>query len=271
MKKHFTKLGVGLLLVLFIGIISFSSCKKKKKAPVIPPESSFVLQSFDGDTTTKAAPGIWHQNWGLAAANVFVWTLVTNVAMVVPVAAYRAALDQEPKLVSDNKWVWEYSVGVGFKVYTAQLYGETFDDEIVWEMYISLQNDFQDFLWYSGTQNIEGTVGKWIINENPNAPSELLRIDWTKDTDAESGTLKYTNIKPEGAENGGYIYYGNNQEGEFDSFFDIYNKGQDNLIEIDLNSTYKNGRIKNSKFYLDDLWHCWDSNLIDVNCNEPTL
>ena len=270
MKKYFTKLGIGLIIVLFIGAFSFTSCNNKKNAPAIPPENSFVLQSFDGDTTSKVAPGIWHQNWGLAASNVFVWTTITTVVMAVPVAAYKTALSQEAHHVSGDKWVWEYSVGLGFKVYTARLYGETFEDKVVWEMYISLQNDFKDFLWFSGTQNIEGTAGQWIIYESPTKNNELLQIDWTKNVDDETGTLKYTNIKPEGAENGGYIYYGNDQEGEYNAFFDIYNKGQDNLIEIDINTTHNNGRIKHFNYYLDNLWHCWNSSLIDEVCDVPT-
>lgn len=261
-----------MLVVLLIGIFSLSSCKKGE-APPIPPESTFVLQGINGDTSAKAAPGILYQNFGQAAGLVGVWTLISTVAMAIPVTAYNAAMKQTAHHISGDRWVWEYtfSYGIGLNTsYTFQLYSETLKDKITWEMYISKTGDYDKFLWYTGTSNLEGTAGQWIIYRSPTENHELLQIDWTRNTDDATGSLKYTNIEPESTENGGYIYYGNDQAGEYDAFFDIFNKGTDNLIEIDLNTTYHNGRIKNEKFYFDNLWHCWNTQLLDDYCSNPT-
>ena len=60
---------------------------------------------------------------------------------------------------------------------------------------------------------------------------------------ASTGDIKYTNIIPGGAENGGYIYYGT-QTGDMTRFYDIFNKGQDNLTEIEWNHTDYHGHVK---------------------------
>lgn len=261
MKKLTQKLGLGFLILIILGSMSLTSCKKAK-APVIPPASSFVLSGMDStDNSEKVL-----FNFGVAAFNVGLWTAITQVAMAVPVAAYKKALEYDAKKVDDNKWLWEYSVGFGFNVYTARLYGTYTDNGVLWEMYLSLQDEYEDFLWYSGTQNEEGTAGQWIVYESPTQNRTLLQIDWTRNITDNTGTLKYTNIVPEGDQNGGYIYYGNDQETPYDAFFDIYNKGQDHLIEIEFNTTTLVGRIKYPYWFHDEIWHCWNENLMDDFC-----
>ncbi|MBN2894253.1 MAG: hypothetical protein JXL97_20445 [Bacteroidales bacterium] len=269
MKRNLKKIGFGIMLAVFIASsFSLSSCKKKV-APVLPPEGAFVMADLSEDGS-KSLPEVGSENFLLATGNVFVWTVITTVAMVVPVTAYTSALQQEPHHVSGNKWVWEYQFGIGFKIYTVQLFGETVDNEVNWELHVSLTGEIDDFVWYTGTHNLEGSAGQWIIYKSPSENHEFIQIDWTRNSDDETGTIKYTNIEAGNAENGGYIYYGNDQAGEFNTFFDIFNKGENNLIEIDYNSTYHNGRIKNEKYYLDDLWHCWNENYIDDYCDTPT-
>ena len=79
-----------------------------------------------------------------------------------------------------------------------------------------------------------------------------------------NGDIKYTNIEPGGAENGGYIFYGKTTDTTYDAYYHIYNKGQDNLTEIEWNLTSKAGRIKDEKHYSDTDWHYWDENLDDI-------
>ena len=66
-------------------------------------------------------------------------------------------------------------------------------------------------------------------------------------------------------ENGGYIFYGTTLN-EFDRFYDIYNKGQDNLTEIEWSSVNKNGHVRDPLHFGHENWNCWDVNLMDVVC-----
>ncbi|MEK6617052.1 MAG: hypothetical protein AABZ32_13275, partial [Bacteroidota bacterium] len=93
----------------------------------------------------------------------------------------------------------------------------------------------------------------------------LLQIDWTKNA---TGTcdIRYTNVIPGGAENGGYINYGIVSDPKYDAFYDIYNKGQNNLTNIKWNRSSKAGRVKDQKKFGDALWHCWNTSLVNDTC-----
>ncbi len=265
MKKTNVKISVILIVVIFIGAtFSLTSCKKKV-APVLPPQGTFVLEEMSDNSKTMETDLV-NSNAPHAFFNVAVWTTITSVAMLVPVTAYKHALKQEPTHVSGDKWVWEYQIDVGFKKYTVQLYGETKNDVVEWELHTSLSGEFEDFVWFTGTQNVEGSAGQWIVNKSHIHNTPFIQIDWTYDNVKERGTLKYTNIE-EGYENkGAYIYYGNNQNGAYDAFYDIFDKKDNNLIEIDYNTVSHIGRVKNFDFYEDDLWHCWNEKFKDIVC-----
>ena len=268
MKKLTSKISLFLLILVSFSLVFMSSCKKKTP-PELPPESAFVLQDMEGDTSKSLSKS--YTNWFYAASDVIIWTTIIKVGLAVPVASYVEALKQEPRHVSGDKWLWEYSVDVAFATYNVKLYGEfNADKGVNWELYVSKNNDFQDFLWFTGSQNAEGTSGQWILYKSPDENHQLLQIDWTRNIDDNTGTLKYTNIEPDGAENGGYIYYGDDQSGDYNAFYDIYNKGKDNLTEIDYNTQFHNGRIKDYNVFKDSLWHCWDENYLDVDCEVPT-
>ncbi len=267
MIKSSTKLTILIILAVFVSGIFFTSCKKKTP-PSLPPESAFIMSDMDSSQQKTYSDGIG--NWLYASTNVAVWTSLIKVGLAVPTAAYVEALKHEPTHVSGDKWLWKYDVNVGFATYHVKLYG-TFNSEkgVDWQMEVSKEGGFQDFVWFTGTQNAEGTSGQWILYKSPDENHELLQIDWTRNNDNNTGSLKYTNIEPDGAENGGYIYYGNDQGGDYDAYYDIYNKGKDNLTEIDYNTTYHNGRVKDPQFFGDSLWHCWDENFFNVDCNVP--
>ncbi len=255
-----------LLIVIFS--LSFNSCKKDKEiAPDLPPRSSF-LADFSDFTSSKMKIDTTSVNWNHASGNVIVWNLIITVGLVIPVTSYiEAVSNHEAVYQSDNTWLWEYPFGSGGNTYKAKLFGTIVTDSVNWEMYISKSGDFEDFLWYSGSSGLDRMGGNWILYNQPTIPTELLRIDWKRITE-ETGYIRYMNIEPNGIENGGYILYGNDADTELDSYYDIYNKGLDNLIEIEWNSTDISGRVKDSDKFGDENWHCWDIDKKDVNCPE---
>lgn len=257
-----------LLVALVLTVSWLSSCKKQ--APALPPESTFVLPKMDTDTSTKSSE-IAYTNIFWASSNVSVWTTIIEVGLLIPKTAFVAALTKDPQHVSGDQWVWEYQITALLHAYTVQLYGSFVGtDSIKWEMHISQVGGFQDFTWFYGMQDKEGTAGYWILYKSPTEDHELLRIDWTKDLTDSLGSLKYTNIEPESTENGGYISYGNNQDGTYNCYYDIFNKGQNNLTEIDYNTTTHVGRIMSPAIYLDSIWHCWNERFVDDFCPNLT-
>jgi len=263
-RNSFVKTGFILVAV----IITFSGCKKDDEpAPQIPPESTFVMDfsafSNPDDTLANREMATYH-NWGYSYANVVIWSTIIKVGLAVPVASFLESFNHEAVYhPAQNNWTWSYNVWVNLAVYEAELTGYLQSDSVVWEMRISRSNGYSDFLWYHGKSAIGQSGGFWILMDNPDNPHDLLRIDWNN----ANGTadLKYTNIVPGGPENGGYIFYGTSLTG-FDRFYDIYNKGADNLTEIEWNSVNFDGRVKDPNHYGNSDWHCWDVTLSDIVC-----
>lgn len=206
------------------------------------------------------------QNWSYAGLNVLVWNTILTVGLAVPVASFVAAVGQTPVKHTNNDWVWSYNFHVNQVLHLAELHGRVEGDEVVWGMYISKQDAYEDFLWYSGVSKMDGTEGSWTIYKDPDDPSPLIRIDWHRNPDEGTWDIRYTNIIPEDAENGGYIFHGVANDLTYDAFYDIYNKGLDNHTNIEWHRTTKAGRVLDENHFGDTDWHCWDGQLNDTQC-----
>lgn len=276
MKKPIT-----IYALLLSSSLLLSGCSEEEAAALNPPElppKASLLMDFDAFPTPQDTPAMAMINHGAqasicdasyysyAACNVTVWNILITVGLAIPVASFAESFNHTPVLQSDGTWIWSYNVNIGNTSYTASLHGKIVDANVNWNMYISKTGEYTDFNWYSGTSHLSGSYGSWILMNTPNNPTPLLQIDWNYDKTTDTGDLKYTNIVPEGTENGGYIYYGSNNNAlDYDAFYDIYNKGADDLIEIEWQRSMFNGRVKNLNHFGNDDWHYWDSNLQDID------
>jgi hypothetical protein len=258
MKKIVSKF---LLIILAVSGITISGCEKDKvnEAPELPLESAFVIDFSDFQTGKKST--LTSENWTVAAVTAGVWNAVLTVTLAVPVASYIAALQQEPIRVDNDSWKWSYSVTVESVVYTANLYADVSGADVTWKMYVSQKGGFSNFLWFKGTCDILRTHGDWTLYLGPLTNAEFLKIDWTHNWENNTGDIKYTNILSGSEGNGSYIYYGITTDFPFNVFYDIYDKGEDKLVKINYSTETKEGSI----FY-NELWHCWNSNLEDIDC-----
>lgn len=267
MKK--TNIFKSMLILSFSILLINSGCKKDKEpAPEIPPASTFEMSFSDFNNSTKAVMDSTTQaNWTFAATNVAVWNVIIAVNLAIPVAAFRESFNHQGEYQNDGSWTWTYTYPVVGVNYTAKLNAKKDGDYINWNMYISKQGAYTDFLWYTGRSKIGNTEGTWTLYQNPTTPNEYVDIVWHRNATAGTSDIKYTNVIPGGAENGGYITYGIDPAQSFDAFYDIYNKGADNLTNITWNRTNKNGKVKDPNHFGDSEWHCWDVNLNDTTCN----
>ncbi|MCK4664813.1 MAG: hypothetical protein KAT68_18220 [Bacteroidales bacterium] len=269
MKSKLLKFLSFLFAVTFILILVFTACNKEEKedngkAPEIPPESAFVIDFSNFSGQQKSTDEILTtQNYSFAAFNVAIWNAIITIGLAVPVASYVEAFNHEAEYQGNTTWKWTYNFQ---SVYTAELYGTIEKDSVVWTMYISKSNEFDKFLWYSGTCDIAATGGYWVLNKSPEENHKLLKIEWTRNKTNQTGTIKYTNVEPGGSENGGYIYYGFTDGTPYNAFYDIYNKGLDRLIEIEWNRDDHSGRVKAEFHFGDTDWHCWDIDYQDIDC-----
>ena len=295
--KFFNHKLVSSLLVITVLALLVTGCGKSsttsKTPPQIPPQETFLIpfdaftgnsslgsaisdqesqREFVGLASSDSMQAIIQQavlgdstNWLHAAWNVGLWSVVVVVGLAVPVAAFKASFLNTPVQQADGSWVWSYTVNV-FGTYNAKLHGTYTDNGVRWEMNISKQGEYTDFLWYYGESDLSATEGYWILKENPQNPNDLLRIDWQRDISDGTYAIKYTDIKPGAAENGGYISVQYTKQTPYNHIWDIYNKGQDNHTYIDWNNQTQAGQVKDYNIYFDNNWHCWDTSHMNIAC-----
>jgi hypothetical protein len=268
MKTLKSRTLVHLLLVLTIVILTVGGCNDVSDAPTIPPEETFVIsfEGFEGGSSLTTLAAGNQSNWTYAAGVVGGWSLIIGFGLTVPVAAFRASFHNIPLHQNDGSWLWSYSVNIGGSIYTAELVAQFITEGVRWEMRITKEGDYEGFLWYYGECDLPATAGFWILKQSPAVPTDLVRIDWSRNISAGTHAVKYTNIVPDGPENGGYIDTQYTKGTPYDHIWDIYNKGEDNHTYIEWSSATSEGRVKDSNKFGDDDWHCWDSNRLNVTC-----
>lgn len=272
MKIH--KVSVCFFAILAIaGIIMFNGCEKDRegKCPELPPLKSFFIDFSDfgnsSDTliTKKTLPCFY--NWTIAFGNVAFWNSVITIGMTVPVAAYSGALAHAPVYQGDNQWEWKYNVTVNNIIYFAKLRAwQLSNEQFAVEMYISQVNPggFTDFKWFEGVVRYDHTQASWTLYESPLTPEKFLSIEWNYNCENNLGDITYTIIKASSPEKNSYISYVVDYSNNFNSSYTI--SLSSDFTEIEWNVQTKNGRVKSTKWFNDNSWHCWNQYLQNDDC-----
>ncbi len=262
---------LSILLILSVTTLSlFVSCSSNKEDPGDPPNvpdvstmvmdfSDFVDEDNGSNRTSNGA------NWGVAALKVSVWNLLIGVTFAVPVASFRVTSSTTPEYDDDQGvWMWTAEHDYIGRTYSATLTGKQEGEVIQWEMYVSQENGYQDFLWYTGTSQADRSGGSWTLYQGPNSPNALLEIEWER-TDEEIGQIRYSNVSG-GAADGSYIEYGRLDTDDLDTYYTINNVETGNMVEIQWDQDTNSGQIKDPGFFGDEDFHCWDENFEDADC-----
>lgn len=238
--------------------------------PEIPPLNSLFVDFSDFTSNplqVAAVPSAEAAgpNWGRAAVVVGVWNVALTVTLAVPVAAFVVSFTQQPE-GSEGAWVWSYDFMALGVQHHARLEASPVPTGIRWEMYITKDGEFTDFLWFSGESNLQGTSGTWSLNMNPSEATSFIDIEWNQTAGRETFDTRFTNVITGAPENGSYIFHGVTEDPVYDAFYQVYGVVNDNLTEIEWNRTTKEGRTRDPLYFGDSDWHCWNSALNDVAC-----
>ncbi len=272
-----------LMLTLMISV--FQSCVKEpiepiveEVAPELPPEQSFIMP-FDGfedaDTSglhrinTDSRTLTSFRNWFYSATNVVVWNVAITLQVWLPTASFVESFNHQPDFMGNKTWLWAYEfTGQDGKVYKAKLQGKVLDsEEVAWEMKMSKAGAFTDVIWYTGITAKDNSYATWTLNHQPNNPEALIGIDYTRDDVNNIESIRYTNVRPNNPDNGDYIEFKNlNNGGDYNKSYDVFQVKKDNLLEIRWNNPEQDGRVKDPSHFNDEEWHCWDVDLMDVDC-----
>ena len=265
---------LSLILISVFSVTFFAGCKKDKgEPPVLPPAGSMAIDFSNFSATKKSLEvlppvnGTTNSNWQYSALVVGYWSIILNTTLAIPVAAFEAAINQTPVYVSSKNWQWSFSVTFLNTTYKARLTGLIRSSDVLWNMYISKDgtDSYKDFLWFTGTSQLDGSHGQWILNQSPTVNDPILQIDWTK-TATAIGSVKYTYIKNDSFLNSS-IEYGLTSS-DLNAYFNIhyFNGVKYSDVNIEWNTTTHNGHVKSVDYLGDSNWYCWDSNKINITC-----
>lgn len=265
------------LLLVFAGGL-FQSCKKDKgDPPVLPPPESMFIDFSNFESGKKSADmisipkGTETSSWELAAGAAFVWNTIIYVTLAVPVKAFQLAEDYSPSYIDNNTWQWSYNATVLNVTYDARLTGQIRNGDVKWEMYISREGTggFNEFLWFNGTSELDGTAGQWTLNQGPQNQVPILQIDWTK-TGNSTASIKFTYVKTGDNFKDSYIEYGLTTN-VLNAYYKIhyYNSTLLQFFDLDVewSTTQNNGRVKCPAHFGNSDWYCWDGNYLNVDCS----
>jgi hypothetical protein len=271
-----------IFIVLLITVFTaglFTSCKKDKgNPPTLPAAESMAIDFSNFVTGTKSAEidlskGVNEINWTYSALMASYWKAVINGALAVPVAAFKLTVDQTPTYLSTKTWQWSVTVTVSSVSYTARLTGEIRSTDVLWNMYISKTGtgSFTDFLWFTGTSQLDGKGGQWVLNYSSTFNEPVLQIDWTGDG-TNVTNVKYTYIRTLNDSRvadtfkNSYIEYGSITDTPYNGFYTIhfYYLTEFYDANVEWSSTGVVGKVKCLKFFGDSNWHSWDASHVDT-------
>ncbi len=249
----------------FILLTLTTSCTKENNeiTPVVPPIETMVME-FDDSLTGGKTSFSSNENHNLAALQIGVWNIILTVNLAVPVLAFSAITNETPNF-QEGTWIWDKDFNIGVIGHNARLEGTVVGNSVQWEMYVSKDNTYSNFLWFTGTSALDGQSGQWLLNFNPNNSQPILQIDWEKETGGTT-QIRYTNINANDSNTGDYIEYGIDESEGLNAFYSIYRAQEGFMIDIEWNLSSKEGRIRNPNYFADNEWYCWSSSFQNVDC-----
>jgi len=267
--------------VLMAGLLT--SCKKKKgDPPALPIEESMIIDFSNFEIGKKSVDlfysdkGVENSNWEFAATVAGYWRAILTSTLIVPVSAFKLAVDQTPEWIEEDTWEWNYSASVFSVTYKARLVGQIRASDVLWTMYVTREGNggYPEFVWFEGTSALDGNSGQWTLNHSYTYQESVLQIDWTSSGNSV-GTVKYTYVRTlnDNREtdtfNGSYIEYGKTSN-TLDAYYSIHYYSKDYLtfwdVDVEWSTVSYNGRVQCSPRFVDSDWHCWNSQLVNVTC-----
>ena len=258
---------MALLSGYLIGCSQEDEPQAMQEAPMVPSAATLDMKIYtfseeDASNSRTMAEGKWnafHAGWGFN-----IWAIIVKAQVAVPAAALHEAFKQTPLLTEDDRWLWTYDVEVIGNNYQVELYAKNQGNQQAgWEMYLSKEGGFQDYLWITGTSDRGSKQGQWIVNKEA---AELMRVDWKKGSSDTLTELTYTHLEAGSEHEGSYVKYQTLSEGDYNVAYSVYLSNEANTLKVNYHTETQVGRVSDEKRFKDEAWHCWNSDFEDVSC-----
>ncbi|MCV9386218.1 hypothetical protein [Reichenbachiella ulvae] len=263
-----------LIAWVLIPLVMLSACSEEGDGdlqgaePVLPPTSSMAPEfgSFSSSSESGRQAAVI-SNWGYAAVNVAVYSSILYQHLVVPVTAFKATVGTQAQFdVESGLWIWERSFNVPNKgEYQVKLTASVDGTDVSWIGYISLGSTIEEFVWFDGASQLDGSAGSWTLYESPENPSAWLSSEWSRIDDSEQANVTFT-VEKEGDNLGSSVSYSVDLNADLDRSVMITDVSASNEIYVDWNHEAGYGQVKSHAYFQDELYHCWDAQLMDATC-----
>jgi hypothetical protein len=268
-------------MLTLLSFLVISSCQKELSPgdpPKLPPSEAFHMNfiSFpnpDDSISLKLNSESFENtstyiNWEHAYHTISEWNAIANFPIALTTACYLEALKVEPLYLGSNSFGWSCNFIYQDAFYSARLVANWVANlEFKLEMYIAKPGlyGYNRFKWLEGTIRHDWSHGILTIYESPSNPLRILRIEWNKNLENNTGDIKYTNLKQGPIPSGSFIQFKSNSEAYFDANYTVSRSG--NKIEIEWNRSNNAGRISDPlKYNGTGAWQCWTEFLQDTVC-----
>lgn len=272
---------VSFFITTTILISLLTSCKKDYgDPPALPSAESMTIDFSNFEPGKKSdlpdyyAKGTETSSWEFAAGVALIWRAIIYTTLAVPVKTFQLAVNSDPEYINDKTWEWSYDATLTIDqisvTYKARLTGQIRSSDVLWKMYISKEGAgaFSEFVWFEGTSALDGSSGRWILNESFQNQVPVLQIDWTKSGNSVK-TIKYTYIKTGNPFKDSYIEYGLTTNA-LNAYYTIHFYNPPYLqfydLKVEWSTTGHNGRIQCEDHFGNTDWYCWDSNYHNISC-----
>ena len=249
------------ICILFCFIIFANSCiPKEKVAPSMPTNESLTFDfSYFNQNIEE------DNNFSFVSEKVLEWrsfledTISIHKAIIENSAQYSFSHQKE------NTWLSAFSFNLNDVNYSAKYFGIADSDTVLYKGFVSFDT-ISDLLLLDGEAHSNAKVGSWVVNEGVAEDYEfkgvkVLSVSWNF---LENKHIKFT-INQAGSENLDYISYIDSVNGEYNTYLDIYSKGNENHTFVQWNKTTKQGRVKDMLRFDNENWHYWNSDFQDVS------
>ncbi len=256
------------ILTIVFFLFTFS-CKTKEKIPPNKPNEEIINFDFSFFETNSQD----NSNYDFAASEILEWKSLLTDSLSFHKKILEETQAYKFEFQKDNIWLIDFNFYFNDKNYDAKLMGIVSQDSVMYKgflSYIKELDTISDMLFITG-KVYDNKTEEWKFNKPERIddiikPVHFLTINAAKDT-LNIPFVKFTNNQS-GENNLNYILKKEVINSTYKLLVDVFNKGSDNNTIIKWHQTNKIGRVKDPIHFGNENWHCWDENLIDVNCED---
>ncbi|MBN2664260.1 MAG: hypothetical protein JXR68_11475 [Bacteroidales bacterium] len=258
------------LLLLFVTLFFLSGCLKfnhddVSKVPTTPSNNTFKLE-IKGLTDINIASQHSISNWYRAYSSVLYWKYLISSNISLQYNLLDSANKYQVEYFADNTWIRKNSLIYDSSNFEVFLYSTIeADSSILWEMFLS-ENQNNTYLVLQGYTSKNKKQGNWYFYKYVFKPISVLKVDWLY-TDT-SLRIIYSNIYEISDKFGSNLlveYLSDpSKNSSYNILINLNNSDFTATTKIEIDSTTKQGRIYDSIYFNDTLWHYWNSNFENI-------